>query len=126
MTNDKMTKGKKYDLEERTAKFGEDIIKFANKVPKTPITIPLVEQLIKAGTSVGANYCEADDAESKRDFQHKIGICKKESRESKHWLRMIAIAVPEIKEEARKLWREAKELNLIFNSIAKKLKIKLN
>jgi len=82
--------------------------------------------LIKAGTSVGANYCEADDAESKRDFQHKIGICKKESRESKHWLRMIAIAVPEIKEEARKLWREAKELNLIFNSIAKKLKIKLN
>jgi four helix bundle protein len=126
MTNGKMTKEKKYDLEERTARFGEDIIRFANKVPKTPITIPLIEQLIRAGTSVGANYCEADDAESKRDFQHKIGICKKEFRESKHWLRMIAIAVPEIKEEARRLWREAKELNLIFNSIAKKLKIKLN
>jgi len=120
-----MVKRKKYDLEERTAKFGEDIIKFANKVPKTPITIPLIEQLVKAGTSVGANYCEADDAESKKDFQHKIGICKKESRESKHWLRMIAMAAPELKEEARKLWREAKELNLIFNSIAKKIKIKL-
>ena len=86
MTNDKMTKTKikKYDLEERTAKFGEKIVKFANKIPKTPVTIPLIKQLVKAGTSVGANYCEADDAESKKDFQHKIGICKKEARESKH------------------------------------------
>jgi len=113
---------KKYDLEERTAKFGEDIIRFAKKIPKTPVTIPLIGQLIKAGTSVGANYCEADDAESRRDFAHKIGICKKESRETKHWLRMIAVAVPELKEEAKKLWQEAKELNLIFNSIINKLK----
>jgi len=67
----------KYDLEERTAKFGEEIIKFANKVSKNAITLPLVSQLVKAGTSVGANYCEADDAESRKDFQHKIGICKK-------------------------------------------------
>ena len=76
---------------------------------------------LKAGTSVGANYCEADDAESKRDFTHKIGICKKEARESKHWLRMIVVACPELKEEARPLWTEAKELNLIFNSIVHKV-----
>lgn len=107
----------KYDLEERTAKFGEDIIRFARKIPKDVITIPIISQLIRSGTSVGANYSEADDAESKKDFQHKIGICKKEARETKHWLRMIVVAVLELKEEARKLWQEAKELNLIFNAI---------
>jgi len=121
MSNDKENK---YNLEERTAKFGEAIIRFANKIPKNPVTLPVVGQLVDAGTSIGANYCEADDAESARDFQHKIGICKKEARECKHWLRMIATAVPELKEEARKLWQEAKELNLIFNSISKKLKNK--
>lgn len=115
---------KKYDLEKRTARFGEDIIKFAKKVPRNTITIPLIGQLIKSGTSTGANYCETDDAESKKDFIHKIGICKKESRESKYWLRMIVAAVPELKGEARKLWQEAKELNLIFNSIIHKLKDK--
>ena len=107
----------KYDLEERTAKFGEEIVKFAKKIPKNSVTIPLITQLVKSGTSVGANYCEADDAESSKDFQHKIGICKKEARETKHWLRMIVIAVPELKEEARKHWKEAHELNLIFNAI---------
>ena len=120
MTNVK--KDKKYDLEERTAKFGENIIRFCNKIPKTSITISLITQLIRSGTSVGANYCEADDAESKSDFRHKIGICKKETRESKHFIRMIVIAVPEMKEDARILWQEAKELNLIFNSIYKKVK----
>ena len=124
MTQAPSPKGKKYDLEERTAKFGEEIIKFAKKVPKNSVTLPLINQLVRAGTSVGANYCEADDAESKRDFKHKIGICKKEARETKHWLRMIVVAVPELKEEARELWKEAKELNLIFNSIVNKLKKK--
>ncbi len=107
----------KFDLEERTAKFGENVIKFCKKLPKDSITLPLINQLIKAATSVGANYCEADDAESRRDFKHKIGICKKEARESKHWFRMMAIACEEYKEEIRIYWQEAKELNLIFNAI---------
>lgn len=85
----------KYDLEERTAKFGESIILFCKKIPRGPIYDPLITQLVKAGTSVGANYCEADDAESKDDFRHKIGICKKESRETKFFIRMIVVAVPE-------------------------------
>jgi four helix bundle protein len=116
MPNDK----KIYDLEERTAKFGENIIDFAKKITKTPITIPLINQLIKAGTSVGSNYCEADCAESRKDFEHKLGICKKEAKESKHWLRMIAKAAPELKDEARRLWQEANELQRIFISIVKK------
>lgn len=119
-----MTQAQKkiYDLEERTAKFGEEIIIFCNKITQTPITNPLITQLVKASTSVGANYCEADDAESKKDFKHKIGICKKEARETKHFLRMIAKAQSDYIEEIKKLWQEAKELNLIFNSIYRKLK----
>ncbi len=112
---------KKYDLEERTAKFGEQVILFCKSLPKNTITTPLITQLVKSATSCGANYSEADDAESKQDFRHKIGICKKESRESKHFLRMIAIAEPTSKIEARKLWQEAKELNLILNTIYRKV-----
>jgi len=119
--NDKaqMTNDKKYDLGERTAKFGENVIKFAKNIPKNPVNTPLVSQLVRAGTSIGANYCEADGAESKKDFNHKIGICKKESKETRHWLRMVAVAVPELREEARKLWQEAQELTLIFSAIMK-------
>jgi len=112
---------RKYDLEERTAKFGEEVIRYCQNLPKNIITIPLINQLIKAATSVGANYSEADDAESKKDFRHKIGICKKESREAKHFLRMLAVAVPETKQDLSLLWQEAKELNLIFNSIYHKV-----
>ena len=117
---------KVYDLEERTAKFGEEVIKFCNSLVKSEVTRPLITQLVKCATSIGANYCEADDAESGKDFKHKIGICKKEARETKHFLRMIVMALPEKKAEARNLWREAKELNLIFNSIYQKVVRKQN
>lgn len=111
-------KGKKtFDLEERTSSFGEVIIKFAKRVPENTVTRPIITQLVKAGTSIGANYCEANTAESKKDFKHKIGICKKEARETKYWLKMIVAANPELKDEAGKLWQEAKELDLIFNAI---------
>ena len=115
---------KQFDLEERTAKFGESVINFCRGLPKDEITRLLINQLTKCATSVGANYCEADDAESPKDFVHKIGICKKESREAKHFLRMVASAIPEQKEKLRELWLKAKELNLIFNSIYKKVKNK--
>ena len=113
---------RKYDLEERTAKFGENVISFCNKISRNTITNPLINQLIKCSTSVGANYCEADDAESKYDFKHKIGIVKKECRESKHFLRMIITALPDLNSEASILWQEAKELNLIFNKIYHSIK----
>ncbi len=106
-----------YDLEERTAVFGEAVIDFAKKIPVTAITSRLIDQVIGAGTSVGANYCEADDAVSKKDFRHKISICKKEARETKFFIRMIVRAVPELREDAKSLWQESKELHLIFAKI---------
>ena len=106
-----------YDLEDRTALFGEAVIAFAKRIPITPVTVPLIDQLVRSATSIGANYGEADDAESKKDFRHKIGICRKESKEAKHWLRMVAAAEESLKDEARVLYKEAKELNLIFGAI---------
>ncbi len=111
----------KFDLAERTAVFGERVVQFAKGIGETSVTRPLISQLVRAGTSVGANYCEADDADSKKDFRFKIGLCRREARESKHWLRMIAAASPEHRDAARALWQEAKELNLIFGAIRRKL-----
>lgn len=113
MSNDK----KKFDLQERTAKFGEDIIDFVKRLPNDLVNRRLLDQIIRSGTSVGANYMEADGAESKKDFRHKIGICKKESKESMHWLRMVARANPSYGDDCRRLWQETKELTLIFSSI---------
>jgi len=80
----------------------------------------LLGQFVRAGTSVGSNYCEADCAESRKDFEHKLGICKKEAKETKHWVRMIIKATPELGDAAKKIWQEANELNLIFTAIVKK------
>jgi len=109
-----------YDLGERTAQFGEEIIRFARKIPQNPVNNRLIAQLVGAGTSVGGNYCEADDAVTKKEFRKNIGTCQKESKETKHWLRMIAAAEPSMKESARPLWQEAKELHLIFCAIHRK------
>jgi four helix bundle protein len=108
------------DLGERTARFGEAIIRFAKKIPHNAVNNRLIDQLVGAGTSVGANYCEADDAVSGKEFKQKIGTCRKESKESMFFLRMIATAKEGLAVEARVLWREAKELNLIFGAIWRK------
>ncbi len=110
-----------FNLEERTAVFGEAVIAFCRQMPRDDINSVLMRQLVRAGTSVGANYCEANDAESKKDFRHKIALCRKESRETKHWLRMVASSVPAQVTEARRLWQEAHELNLIFSKIRRGL-----
>ena len=106
-----------YDLEQRTARFGEAVIDFAKTIPQGPLTSRIVSQLVGAATSVGANYVEADDAVSKREFLKCIGTCKKEARETKHFLRMAVRAVPELRPQARAVWMEAKELHLIFSRI---------
>src|SRR5438067_9698464 len=113
-----------FDLEERTARFGEAVIRFCREVPKNVITEPLIRQAVKSSTSVGANYCEADDSISRKEFRQKIATCKKEARETKHWCRMIAAAEPGHSEKARELWREAHELHLIFASIFRKVSTK--
>jgi four helix bundle protein len=112
----------KYDLEERTAKFGEQIIIFCRSMKQDVITRPIINQIIKSSTSVGANYMEANGAISRKDFRNKIHICKKEAQESRHWLRMMAQCVPEKKEDIRALWRECQELTLIFGKISSSLK----
>ena len=118
MANDETKDGRaKFDLEERTALFGESVIGFAKRITAGPVTLPLISQLVRSATSVGANYCEANDADSKRDFLFKIGLCRREAKETKHWLRMVVAAEPQLREPARLLWQEAKELNLIFGAI---------
>jgi four helix bundle protein len=111
------------DLMERTAQFGERIIRFAKKIPRgvnQPENNRLIDQVVGAGTSIGANYCEADDAVSGKEFKQKIGYSRKESKETMFFLRMIAASEENLAKEARALWREAKELNLIFGSIWRK------
>lgn len=113
-----------YDLEERTAKFGEDTIEFCRSVKQDAVTKPIISQLVRSGTSIGANYMEANAASSKKDFKNKIFICKKEAQETKHWLRMTAKCLPERKGEMRRLWKECQELTLIFQKITSSLKEK--
>jgi four helix bundle protein len=113
---------KAFDLDERSALFGEQVILFARSLKPDAVTSPLTTQLVRAATSIGANYAEADDCESRKDFLHKIALCRKEAREVKHWLRMLAAAEPTRKQEIRPLWQEAKELNLIFGAIRRKAK----
>ena len=108
------------DLGERTTRFGEAIIRFAKRIPHNAVNNRLIDQLVGAGTSVGANYCEADDAVSGKEFKQKIGTCRKESKESMFFLRMVATAEEGLATDARMLWREAKELNLIFGAIWRK------
>jgi four helix bundle protein len=109
-----------FDLEERTARFGEAIVRFSKRIPRGPTNNRLIDQIVGCGTSVGANYCEANEGVSKKDFRHIIGRCVKEAKETKFFLRMIAVAEPDLAEEARLIYREAKELHLIFASIYRK------
>ena len=109
-----------FDLEDRTARFGEAVLRFAKKIPQNPVNNRLIDQLVGAGTSIGANYCEADDGVTKKDFLVRIGTCKKEARETKFFLRMVATAEEGLTSEARELWKEARELHLIFCTIWRK------
>ena len=109
-----------FDLEERTALFGEAIVRFSRRIPRDPTNNRLIDQLVGCGTSVGANYCEANEGVSKKDFRNTIGRCVKEAKGTKHFLRMIAASEPKLAADARELYREAKELHLIFATICRK------
>jgi len=110
---------KGFNLEERTACLAEDIIDLVKEIKINAVNSRIITQLVGSGGSLGANYCEATEAESKKDFIHKIGICKKETKETKHWLRLLAKSNPEKREELRKLWQETHELLLIFSKTIK-------
>ena len=114
---------KVYDLEERTAKFGESVVKFCRNIKYDTISKPIISQLIRSSTGIGANYMEANGASSRKDFRNKIFISKKEAQETKHWLRMLATSNPELREELKVLWKEAQELTMIFQKIVNSMKI---
>lgn len=115
-------KNGEYDLERRLAKLAGDIIEFTRTILLDSVNRRIIEQLIGAAGSAGANYCEATEAESKKDFIHKIGIAKKELKETGHWLILFEKANPEYKEEIRRFWKEARELLLIFAKISRSSK----
>ena len=110
-----------YDLEERTAKFSENIIDLVCGIKKMLSNENILKQIIRSATSVGANYCEANNASSKRDFKNKIYICKKEVNETKYWFRLLVKTNPALKDAIRILWKEAQEFNLIFQKIINSL-----
>ncbi len=119
-----MAQHQEFDLEERTIVFAENIIDLVRKIKCDSVNSRIISQLVGSGGSVGANYCEATEAESKKDFIHKIGISKKEIKETRHWLRLLARANSDRKDEIRKLWQEAQELLLIFSKIIRSSKAK--
>ena len=122
MTNSQNSKPK-YDLEERTFQFAKDVRLFVKSLPKTIANIEDVKQLIRAAGSVGANYIEANESLSKKDFLMKIKICRKEAKESAYFLKLIN-ETNELgnNDEAERLIREAIELKKIFSSIIEKSK----
>ncbi len=106
-----------YDLEERTARFSEESIGFARMIRKDPTTLPLITQFVRSATSIGANYTEAINASSKKDFRNKICICKKEAQETKYWIRLLKNTEGVEKETRERLLKETQELLLIFQKI---------
>jgi four helix bundle protein len=110
-------KERRFDLAHRTAAFGEMAIRFLRSIHRDAVTMPLISQLVRSSTSIGANYVEADEAGSNKEFKYRISICRRESRETQYWLQMLVAANPEIKDQARPIWQEAREPVLIFESI---------
>ena len=114
-------KTKQYDLEERTLVFAKNVREFVKKLPKTTANIEDIRQLVKASGSVGANYIEGNEALSKKDFRMRIKICRKESKESRYWLRLVDTNdEQELEEERKALINESTELMNIFGSILQK------
>ena len=113
---------KQYDLEERTLRFAKEVIEFAKNLPKTIANVEIIKQLIRSSGSVGANYIEANEALSKRDFLMRIKICRKEAKESRYWLRLIEVRGEDAEGRNQSLISEATELMKIFGSIVEKTK----
>lgn len=106
----------KYDLEERTSSFSLRLLSLLRKFNETSLNRNIISQLLRSGTSIGANYSEANDSSTKKDFLHKISICRKEAKETKYWLKLLKSEAEYI-EEIDELLKEAQELNLIFAAI---------
>ena len=116
----KIQNSKRYDLEERTLNFAKKVIGFVDKLPKTLTNTEISKQLVRSAGSVGANYIEANESLSKKDFIMRIKVCRKEAKESRYWLKLASCNNKESEEEQRNLIQEAAELMKIFGAILEK------
>jgi len=112
---------RKFDLEERTQDFSKEIILLCYSIKNTSVSGPLIRQLVRSGTSIGANYCEATETGSKKDFRHKLLIAKKEAKETIYWLKLLKLAEGTDNGKIDLLISEAKELLLIFAASIRKV-----
>lgn len=118
---------KTYDLEERTFQFSKGVANYIKLIPKSISNIEYARQVIRSSGSVGANYIEANESLSKKDFLMRIKICRKEAKETTYWLRLIAETnSPELSNESSRLQQESVEFVKIFSSIIEKTKIEAN
>jgi len=113
---------KHYDLEERTLRFAKEVIDFVNALPKSIANVELIKQIVRSSGSVGANYIEANEALSKKDFAMRVKICRKEAKESRYWLSLIEVRGEDTEKRKQSLIGEATELMKIFGSIIEKVK----
>jgi four helix bundle protein len=118
----KIKNSKQYDLEERTLKFAKEVIKFVKSLPRTIANVEIIKQLIRASGSVGANYIEANEALSKKDFVMRVKICRKEAKESRYWLKLIEVNGEDAEKQRQLLIQEATEIMKIFGAILEKTK----
>ena len=116
---------KKYDLEDRTLEFGKRIIRLCKTLPANTINFKLIDQGIRSGTSLGANYREANETETRKDFQFRMRICRKEAKETIYWLKLIIEANSSMEDRINPLLQETEELVKIFASILEKCKQKV-
>jgi len=113
-----------YDLSKRTKDFSISILMSAKSIKRTPLNQNIIDQLLRSATSVGANYCEANNTSSKKDFSNKIALCRKEIQETEYWLELLSKLEEGKIDDIRKTWKEAHELTLIFNKIGSTLRNK--
>jgi four helix bundle protein len=116
------TGSKRFDLEERTLKFAKEVIDFVNVLPKSIANLEIIKQVIRSSGSIGANYIEANEALSKKDFAMRVKICRKEAKESRYWLKLVEVKGEDSEKRRQSLIGEATELMKIFGSIVEKTK----
>ena len=118
----KIVSSKRYDLEDKTFEFSKRVIHLSKALPKNTVNFKLIDQFVRSGTSMGANYREANETETKKDFKYRIRICRKEGKETIYWLNLIIEANPKFKERVQPLLQETIELVKIFAAILEKSK----
>lgn len=113
---------KRYDLEDRTLQFAKDVRLFIKQLPKNINSIEDGKQVVRSSGSIGANYIEANEALSKKDFIMRIMICRKESKETCYWLELLGLDSGNLERERVKLLQEATEIKKIFGAILERSK----